>query len=546
MAPRLSRRLRALVAAAIAAAIVAALAGALLLRVTHPSADLWFSNPSYANDLSLNFEEKASALAARNWILFGDIDSNGGMYQPQALMPLGFLIHAGWYAVAGVSLADTRLPFMILAALTLLAMTWMGRRQLAPPALAAFVVLAGWNATLVAFQRSCLDEHLLLTGLVVMALWAPTPYARPRALAAWGLLACIAAAAKANGVVYAAAPVMALACDALRARRGRALRPLLALTLGVGAAAALTLGLYAALGFFRPNPFHDWMAEYNRARAFVPPLSGIADYLTAFERHLPIPAGTERPLLLLALAAPFVLRETTFFTRAAWWGLALALVSGAPLYLYYKRMVPVVPLVFYLAAAGAQGLVERARAGLSRRRQHASHPTAPRESRAPAADLARRIAAVAWGTAAVVAAWIVLQVAVAGARETIAGNPRRPPLPGYRAMAAILNVTIPPGTVLAAPDTFRVVAFDTPFAYHFTHDMVARHVEHLGLADAVFRDARAAGARVVLLPTDDPQDPGRHRFRVTAAGLAPQVFEAPAVSRLGSTAFALDRGGPLP
>ena len=542
MEPRLSRRLRAVVAAA----IVAAVAGALLLRVTHPSADLWFSNPSYANDLSLNFEEKASALAARNWVLFGDIDSYGGMYQPQALMPLGFLIHAGWYTAAGVSLSDTRLPFMILAALTLLAMTWMARRQLAPPALAAFVVLAGWNATLVAFQRSCLDENLLLTGLVIMALWAPTPYARPRTLAAWGLLACIAASAKANGVVYAAAPVMALACDALHARRGRALRPLLALALGAGVAAALTLGLYAAHGFFRPNQFHAWLAEYNRARAFVPPLSGLADYLAAFERHLPIPAGTERPLLVLALAAPFVLRETTFFTRAAWWGLALALVSGAPLYLYYKRLVPVVPLVFYLGAAGAQGLAERARAGLSRRRRGAAHAAAPGDPRAPAAELVRRIAAVAWGTVAVAAAWIVLQVAAAGARETIAGNPRRPPLPGYHAMAATLNAAIPPQTVLAAPDTFRVVAFDTPLAYHFTHDMVARHVEHLGLADAVFRDARATGARVVLLPTDDPEDPGRHRFRVAAAGFSPGVLASPVVSRLGSTGFALDRGGPLP
>jgi len=515
MGPRASRRLRAL----FAAAIVAALVGALLLRVTHPGADLWFSNPSYANNLSLNFEEKASALAARNWVLFGDADSYGGMYQPQALMPLGFVIHAGWYTAAGVSLAGTRLPFMILAVLTLLAMTWMARRQLAPPALAAFVVLAGWNATLIAFQRSCLDENLLLTGLVAMAVCAPTPYARPRAFAAWGLLACIAAAAKANGAIYAAAPILALSCDLLRERRGRAVRPLVALVLGACAAAALALGLYAALGFFRPNPFHDWLREYNRARAFMPPLTGLADYLEAFERHLPIPSGTERPLLVLALAAPFLLRQTTFFTRAAWWGLALALISGAPLYLYYKRMVPVVPLVFYLAAAGAQGLAQRARAGLARR------SATPRGHRAPAGELLQRISAIACGVAAVGAGWVVLQVAAAGARETVAGNPRRPPLPGYRAMAANLNAAIPPETTLAASDTFRVVAFDTPFAYHFTHDMVARHVEHISLADAVRRDGRRAAAGVLLFPADDPGDPGRHRFRVAwhdgvAAGAA--------------------------
>jgi hypothetical protein len=121
-------------------------------------------------------------------------------------------------------------------------------------------------------------------------------------------------------------------------------------------------------------------------------------------------------------------------------------------------------------------------------------------------------------------------------------------------MAATLNAAIPPQTVLAAPDTFRVVAFDTPFAYHFTHDMVARHVEHLSLADAVLRDAFSAGATVVLLPADDPEDPGRHRFRVAAAGGGPGAFPAKAVSRMGSetsanptgAAFALDRGGPLP
>jgi hypothetical protein len=408
-------------------------------------------------------------------------------------------------------------------------MAWTARWQLSLPALAVFVVLAGFNPTLVAWQRSSLDENLMLTGLVAMALCAPAPFARPYAFALWGLVAIVAAAAKPTGLVFAAAPVLAMAWDLARERRGEAIRPLAALAAGVAVAAGLTLALYAACGYFRPGPFQGWLAEYNRSLGFVPPLDGLAEYVAAVGHHLPIPASTEAAILVLALAAPFLLAETTFFTRAAWCGLVLALAAGAPFYLYYKRLVPVVPLVFYLACAGAQGLAWRAHHGVTqmrRARPRAApgaaepprvatvHFDAASDPRATSGEFARRIATVVWSLAALTAIRVVLAAAGDGIRETFTDHRDRPAMPAYGALADRFNAAIPPGTVLAAPDSFRVVAFDTPFAYRFTHDMVARHMEHIALDEAVRRDARAAGATVLLLPDDDPADPGRHRFRL--------------------------------
>jgi len=481
------------VATATAGAILLLVALSIALRFLWLDADAWFPNPSYANPLSINFEEKASAIPARNWVLFGEIDSFGGSYQPQAMMPLGFLIHAAWYRGFGVSLLQTRLPFVLLGVATFIGMILLARRQLEPAPLLAFVGAAGLNQTLLAYQRSCLDENLFLAFLTLAAFCRPGPEGRARTYAVWGLLAFLALAAKPTGVIYAAAPALALAIDLLRDRRGRAWKPLLALGSGLAAAAGGAFGLYAALGFLRQNAFTAWLGTYNKAMGHVPPLSGFGDYLHALERHLPVPEAAERPVLVLALVAPLLLRRTTFFTRAAWWTFVLAVLSGAPTYLYYKRVVPLAPVVFYLAAAAGQGILERLAV-------------------APETLFLRKVRRLAWGGGAAVWVFCLLSIISYGTRLTAFDLLERGPVRSYRATSAVLRAAVPPEARLAAPDAFRLVAFDTPFRYRFTHDMAARHVEKIDLGQAALRDACAGGADVLVEARDDPSDPGRQEF----------------------------------
>jgi hypothetical protein len=476
----------------------------ILLRIIWIDSDSWFPNPSYPNPLSLDFEEKASAIPARNWVLFGEMDSYGGMYQPQGMMPLGFLLHAAWFRVFGVSLLQTRLPFVLIGALTFLLMVYLARRQLGPAALAAFVGLAGFNQTVLAYQRSCLDENLLLCALVLAVACRPRAPEGGRACALWGLLAFLPLATKPTGLVFAVAPLLALCIDLWPERRGTARKAILGLTAGAGAAAAAALALYAVLGGLRQNPFTTWLGHYNRALGHVPPLAGFTAYLHSFEMHLPVPEAATRPLLVLALAAPLLLRRTTFLTRTVFWALLLGLVAGAPVYFYYKRIVPLVPLVFYLAAAAGQGVLERLGVAFSALRSAAA---ANRRAVLSAA------AALVWGAA--VAGWFcwVFDATADGARATAAYLIARGPVDGYRTQAMMISRTVPPDAVLAAPDTFRIIVFDTPFRYRFTHDMAAIHVEGLTLEEALLRDACAVSADVLVEAKEDRSEPALNHFR---------------------------------
>jgi len=92
----------------------------------------------------------------------------------------------------------------------------------------------------------------------------------------------------------------------------------------------------------------------------------------------------------------------------------------------------------------------------------------------------------------------------------------------YHWRATEIAAALPRQTRVAAPDTFRLVAFDTPLRYHFTHDMVARHVEHLTLGQAAWRDACATGADVLVETRDSAAEPGMvlfHLRRLDAAAL---------------------------
>lgn len=457
------------------AAILLVFGAGCLLRLIWLDSDSWFPNPSRANPLSLNFEEKASAIPARNWVLFGDLDSYGGPYQPQQMMPLGFLVHAAWFRVFGVSLVQTRLPFVLLNLLAWTGLLVLSRRQLGPATLLLLTVVTGFNLTLLAYQRSSLDETLLLGTLVLAAACAPEPGAPPRAHFLWGLLAFPPLALEATGLWFAAGPLLA---QATRLRRER----LHALCAGAGVAGAAAAGLYAALGGFRANT----------SMGHVPPLSGIVASFKAFEANLPIPERATLPVLLLALVAPLAVRRASPLTRFAWTALVCAFVAGAPVYLDDRRVVPLVPIVFYLAAAALQGVLDRLES-------------------APRPRLAMQAAC---GVALVAGLWALLITASAGTEDTAHLFLDRGPVRAYHDAAFAMRSALPPGATLAAPDTFRLVAFDTPYRYRFTHDMVARHVLGLSEEEAARRDACGAGLRYLVEGTAVAEEPGRVVFDI--------------------------------
>jgi hypothetical protein len=492
------------------------------LRLIWLDSDSWFPNPSWANPLSLNFEEKASAIPARNWVLFGDLDSYGGLYQPQQMMPLGFLLHAAWYRVFGVTLVQTRLPFVLLNLAAWTGLLLLARRQCGPATLLLLTVVTGFNLTLLAYQRSSLDESLLLGTLVLAAAWAPEAGDGPRAHFLWGLLAVLPLTVKATGAVFAAGFALAQAARLWSARRelrgGRPERAspclirLFGLTSGLLLAAVASVGLYAAFGLFHPSPFKDWLARFNASMGHVPPWSGAGAYLAAFEAHLPIPEGATAPVLLLALAAPLAVRRRTPLTGFAWTTLLCALVGGAPVYFYYKRIVPLVPIVFYLAAAALQGLLDRLETT-------SPSPARAVDSRARGLRVRRLVAQAALGLGLVAGLWGMLQSARAGAEETAHFFLGRGPVRVYHDEAIAMRGALPEESVLAAPDTFRLVAFDTPFRYRFTHDMVARHVEGLSEAEAAHRDACVGGVRYLVEASPAVDEPGRTVFDIRRFGL---------------------------
>lgn len=463
------------------------------LRLIWLDSDSWFPNPSWANPLSINFEEKASAIPARNWVLFGDLDSYGGQYQPQQMMPLGFLLHAAWYRAFGVSLVQTRLPFVLLNLAAWGALLLLARRQLGPATLLLLTVVSGFNLTLLAYQRSSLDETLLLGTFVLAAACAPEPGATRRAHFLWGLLAFPPLALKATGVAFAAGPLAAQGARLWRARRSmpRTTAHLAALCAGAFVGAAAAAGLYAALGFFRPSPFKNWVGTFNASMGHVPPLSGMAGYLRAFGAHMPIPEPATLPILLLALLAPFVVRRAAPLTGFAWMVLVGAFVAGAPVYLYYKRVVPLVPIVFFLAAAALQGLLDRLEA-----------------------KPVRRVMQAAYGTALAVGLWALLRTASTGTEETARWFLERGPVRAYHDAAFAMRSALPPDTTLAAPDTFRLVAFDTPYRYRFTHDMVARHVLGLSEEEATRRDACGSELSYLVEGRAVAEEPGRVVFDI--------------------------------
>jgi hypothetical protein len=407
------------------AAIVLVFAAGCLLRV------IWLDSDSYP--LSLDFEEKASAIPARNWVLFGDLDSYGGPYQPQRTMPFGFLLHAAWYRVFGVSLVQTRLPFVLLNLAAWAGLLVLARRQCGPATLLLLTVVAGFNLTLLAYQRSSLDETLLLGALVLAAACAPEPGAPPRAHLLWGLLALLPLAVVATGWAFAAGPLAAHGARLWSKRRE----------------APRTAACLAALG----------------ALAFP---------------HLPIPGRATLPVLLLALLAPFVVRGAAPLTRFSWTVLIFAFVAGAP-------VGPLVPIAFYLAAAAIQGLLDRLE-------------TPPK---------ARLAMQAACGAGLVAGLWALLITASAGTEETARRFLDRGPVRAYHDAAFAMRGELPPDTTLAAPDTFRLVAFDTPYRYRFTHD-----VEGLSEADAARRDACGAGLSYLVEGRDVPEEPGRVVFDI--------------------------------
>jgi hypothetical protein len=490
------------------------------LRLIWLDSDSWFPNPSWANPLSINFEEKASAIPARNWVLFGDLDSYGGMYQPQQMMPLGFLLHAAWYRAFGVSLVQTRLPFVLLNLAAWTGLLLLARRQCGPATLLLLTVVSGFNLTLLAYQRSCLDEGLLLGMLVLSAARAPEPEAGPRAHFLWGLLAFLPLSVKATGAAFAAGPALAQGARLWNDRRRtpRTGARFAALGGGLALAGTAAAGLYAALGVFQPSPFKEWVGRFNASMGHVPPLSGARAYLEAFEAHLPIPERATLPVLLLAIAAPFLVRRASTLTRCAWTVLVVAFLAGAPVYLYYKRMIPLVPLVFYLAAAGLQGLLDRLETAPDPRRR-AMRLLPP----------VRRLATqAALGAGLLAGVWAVLLTARDGTQETANLFLDRGPVRIYHDEAVAMRAVLPAQAALAAPDTFRLVAFDTPFRYRFTHDMVARHVEGLSEKDAARRDACVAGVRYLVEASEIADEPGRTVFDVrrfepgeTSGGCAP-------------------------
>jgi hypothetical protein len=481
------------------------------LRLIWLDSDSWFPNPSWGNPLSINFEEKASAIPARNWVLFGDLDSYGGQYQPQQMMPLGFLLHAAWYRVFGVSLVQTRLPFVLLNLIAWLGLLVLARRQCGPATLLLLTVVSGFNLTCLAYQRSCLDENLLLGTFVLAAACAPEAGASPRRHFLWGLLAFPPLAVKATGLAFAVGPILAHGARLWTVRRTtpRVAARCAALVAGVALAAASAAALYAAFGLFRPSPFKEWVGRFNASMGHVPPLAGFTAYLAAFEAHLPFPERVTGAILLMAFAAPFVVRNAMSHLRMAWSTLLCAFVAGAPVYLYYKRvvpLVPLVPLVVYLAAAALQGCLDRADAAGT-----AAAPSGETKSRS---GKLRRLERPLFACALVAGLWALLLAARDAADQTTHLFLNRGPVGLYHAEAVAMRSSLPPDAALAAPDTFRLVAFDTPFRYCFTHDMVARHVEGLSEEAAARRDACAAGAPYLAESRAVAEEPGRVTFDV--------------------------------
>jgi hypothetical protein len=141
----------------------------------------------------------------------------------------------------------------------------------------------------------------------------------------------------------------------------------------------------------------------------------------------------------------------------------------------------------------------------------------------------RRLATqAALGAGLLSGVWAVLLTARDGTQETANLFLDRGPVRIYHDEAVAMRAVLPAQAALAAPDTFRLVAFDTPFRYRFTHDMVARHVEGLSEKDAARRDACVAGVRYLVEASEIADEPGRTVFDVrrfepgeTSGGCAP-------------------------
>jgi 4-amino-4-deoxy-L-arabinose transferase-like glycosyltransferase len=276
---------------------------AVHLRADFPNNSPWMDYSKYTDE---GWYGKAAIehYVLGSWYVHGD-------FNPAVALPVLPALELALFRFTGVSLIAARLLVLAIFALNLLLAYLIVRTQ-ASPSIALFAVtLLVSNAFLYAFSRLAILETpmtLFLLASWLIALRLPqSPARRNAALAAIGLLLCLAVLTKTTAIFLTPATVF-LIWHAY----GYKLRPSVLPVATVIAAACLSFGAYYLL-FIRPRYAYDYHYLFAANDWNAP--DGLAGYLAAFWYALHGALWIDPWLVVLALT---LLALSAIWARSLW------------------------------------------------------------------------------------------------------------------------------------------------------------------------------------------------------------------------------------